>query len=333
MENNVKSISELSALIVGFGSIGSRHYNNLRTLGITKIGIMRTSTLKPPFPTGHSNTILYNNYDMALNDQYDLVFICNPTSMHMDYTLKAIEHNSHVFIEKPISNDLTSIPELLRLIDEKKVTVAVGYQIRFHPNLLDIKKWISTQSIGEILHVNVNSGEYLPLWHPWEDHRNSYASRKELGGGVALTQIHDIDYLTWIFGDLELIYAHGGNSPSLGTNVEDYVSATLKTCDDAIIHIHIDYLQNPPSRTMKIIGEHGNIEWDYYQNIAKLTISGEIEEISRVEDSWERNTMFVDELENFLDAIINNKEPINDIHNSLQGLETTVSIKKYIDSK
>ena len=84
---------------------------------------------------------------------------------------------------------------------------------------------------------------------------------------------------------------------------------------------------------MKIVGEHGNIEWDYYQNIAKLTISGEIEEISKVESAWERNTMFEDELKDFLNAITNDEEPLSNIHNSLQGLETTLTIKNYIDSK
>ncbi|MAS81239.1 MAG: hypothetical protein CMF45_00965 [Legionellales bacterium] len=332
MINNLKNITNLKILIVGLGSIGYRHYQNLRKLGITQLGIVRTTSKTYP-ELDLSEISIYNDFDIALEDHYDVVFICNPTSMHMDYALKAIEHNSHVFIEKPLSNSLNSLSKLLNLINEKEVKVALGYQMRFHPNLLDIKKWISDKSIGEIIHINVNAGEYLPLWHPWEDHKDSYAAKRELGGGVALTQIHDIDYLTWIFGDLELIYAQGGNSPSLGTNVEDYVSATLKTLNNAIIHIHIDYLQNPPSRTMKIVGEHGNIEWDYYQNIAKLTISGEIEEISKVESAWERNTMFEDELKDFLNAITNDEEPLSNIHNSLQGLETTLTIKNYIDSK
>ncbi len=322
----------LKILIVGLGSIGSRHYKNLHKLGVTQIGVVRT-TNKPHSELDLSKITIYNDYDMALQDNYDVVFICNPTSMHMEYALKAIEHNSHVFIEKPLSNNLKSLPRLLRLINEKNVKVGLGYQMRFHPNLLDIRKWISNQNIGQIIHVSVNAGEYLPLWHPWEDHKDSYAAKRELGGGVALTQIHDIDYLTWIFGRLELIYAQGGNIPSLGTDVEDYISATLKTSNNAIIHIHIDYLQNPPSRTMKIIGEHGNIKWDYYQNIAKLTISGEIKEISKVEDTWERNIMFEEELKDFLYAVTNNKEPLSNIHNNLQGLETTLSIKNYIDSK
>lgn len=333
MGNNIKSIQELSVLIVGFGSIGSRHYDNLRMLGLTKLGIMRTSNLKPHSQLEHSDTLLYQDYEKALEYSYDVVLICNPTSLHMEYALQAAKHKSHVFIEKPLSNNLNHIPEILALIDKHNLKIGIGYQMRFHPNLIDIKKWLNKQSIGDIIYVNVNAGEYLPLWHPWENHETSYASRRELGGGVALTQIHDVDYLTWMFGKLDLMHAHGGNSGVLNTNVEDYISATLKTCGNAIVHVHLDYLQNPPNRTMRIIGQNGSIEWDYYQNTAKLTISGKIEEISKVDPAWERNTMFVEEITDFLYAVTNNNEPKANIHNSLQGLETTLSITKYITSK
>tara|TARA_B100000029_G_scaffold19139_1_gene19163 strand:+ start:6962 stop:7960 length:999 start_codon:yes stop_codon:yes gene_type:complete len=332
MGNKLKPMTELSALVVGLGSIGTRHYQNLKSLGLTKLGVLRTVNKSIP-PVDLNGTRIYQNYQSALKDRYDAVFICNPTSLHMNYALQAIKQMSNVFIEKPLSNSMESISEMLRLIDKHNLKVGLGYQMRFHPNLLDIKKWVSCQRIGDIIHINVNSGEYLPLWHPWEDHTNSYASRKELGGGVGLTQIHDIDYLTWIFGKLELIYAYGGNSNRLGTNVEDYISATLRTCDDATIHIHLDYLQNPPSRTMKIIGQDGNIEWNYYQNVAKLTISGEIEEISQVEPTWERNTMFIEEVKDFLYAITNDGQPCSTVQNSLQGLETTLSMTKYIEKK
>ena len=83
---------------------------------------------------------------------------------------------------------------------------------------------------------------------------------------------------------------------------------------------------------MKIVGQYGTIDWDYYQNIANLTISGKIEQISNVEASWERNTMFLDEIKDFLYAIINDNEPTSNIPNTLSGLKTTLAIMEYINS-
>ncbi|MBD85241.1 MAG: hypothetical protein CL743_01790 [Chloroflexi bacterium] len=332
MAHKYTNISDLSVLIVGLGSIGSRHYSNLRALGLTKLGILRTSNTKPHTPLDLANIPVYDDYAKALANNYDAVLICNPTSMHLKYALTAARNRCNVFIEKPLSNNMNQVYDIEQLVDKFNLKVGLGYQMKFHPNLLDIKTWISEKRIGKLVNVTVNAGEYLPLWHPWENHETSYAARKELGGGVALTQIHDIDYLTWIFGDLELLYAYGGNSGILGTDVEDYVTATLKTDTNTTVHLHLDYLQNPPARTMKIVGQYGTIDWDYYQNIANLTISGKIEQISNVEASWERNTMFLDEIKDFLYAIINDNEPTSNIPNTLSGLKTTLAIMEYINS-
>ena len=76
----------------------------------------------------------------------------------------------------------------------------MGCQLRMHPGLQKIEEWIKQDKLGKIYSVQVDLGEYLPDWHPWEDYRQSYAARADQGGGVILTLIHELDYLHWLFG-------------------------------------------------------------------------------------------------------------------------------------
>ena len=84
-------------------------------------------------------------------------------------------------------------------------------------------------------------GEYLPYWHPKEDYKKSYASRKKLGGGVILTLIHEIDYLFWIFGKFKSVYSTGGNLTKLNTDVEDTVVSNIVTKQNVPISLRMDF--------------------------------------------------------------------------------------------
>lgn len=115
--------------------------------------------------------------------------------MHMEVLEKAIKAGCNVFIEKPIAPNLEGVKEIERLLSENRNTVFVGYQNRFHPCIVKAKELIDRQEIGNIVSVNAEIGECVKNWHKYEDYRTMYACRKDLGGGVVVTQIHELDYL------------------------------------------------------------------------------------------------------------------------------------------
>jgi predicted dehydrogenase len=98
---------------------------------------------------------------------------------------------------------MAHIDELEAQVQRNGVKVLVGFQFRFHPGLRQVKKLLDEAAIGEPLSVRAHWGEYLPNWHPWEDYKLGYAARPELGGGVILTLSHPLDYLRWLFGEVE----------------------------------------------------------------------------------------------------------------------------------
>jgi len=305
----------LKILICGLGSIGQRHVRNIRLLfgkkydiiAYRKIGSQKhiTDKLNLDKKTNIEEKFdieVFDDLDHALSEKPEMCFICNPTSLHLETAIKAAAAGCHLFIEKPVSHNLKNINQLTSFVDEKNLITMVGYQLHFHPFLLQVKELILSKQMGKIISVHIEAGEYLPSWHPYEDYRKSYASLSELGGGVLLSFIHEINYLCWIFGKPKSLYAVGGKFSSLEINVEDIVNVlmTYNNGENEIpVFLHLDYIQNPPSKQLTIICNKGKIFVDLIK--AKLQVNnldGETIIDKKLKD-FNRNQMFIDEIKHF----------------------------------
>ena len=300
---------EMKILFVGLGSIGQRHLQNLRNITKDSVIAYRSCADDINELDKKYNIQSFTDIDKAFQEKPDVVFITNPTSLHMPIALKAAENNCHIFVEKPISHNLNQTDELFSTMEKNKKICFVGLNYRFHPNLIKIKELLDKNTIGKVLFARIQSGQYLPDWHPEEDYRKGCSAKKDLGGGAVLTLIHEIDYAYWLFGKIESVMAFTEKLSSLEIDVEDTAAMILKTKNNAIIELHIDYLQRPASRTTEIVGEKGTIYWDYFKNEVKLFQNKENKWTTFKEKSFERNKMYADELKHFLRCINNEEEP------------------------
>ena len=261
----------MRVLMVGLGAIGQRHLRNLVTLlgdqleliayRARGLGAVLTDRMQVAPGEDLENKYRIRSFDdlgAALSENPDVAFICNPSSLHIPTAIEAARAGCHLFIEKPLSHSLDGIAELAAIAREKQRVVYVGYQMRFHPCLKRTKTLISTGAIGRVIAARVEVGEYLPLWHTYEDYRQSYAARRDLGGGTLLSQIHEMDYLYWFFGLPRRIFALGGHLSQLEVDVEDLTSTLM---DFQVggrslpVHLQQDFVQRPPSRTIQITGD------------------------------------------------------------------------------
>jgi len=143
-------------LIAGFGSIGRRHFHNLLTLGERDILLYHThhSTLPDAELAGYPVEI---DLRAALAHKPDAVIISNPTALHLDVAIPAAHFGCHLLIEKPISHSLARLDELKQAIDQNHNHVLVGFQFRFHPGLLQLKKLLDEGAItGDAVHFTIN---------------------------------------------------------------------------------------------------------------------------------------------------------------------------------
>ena len=193
----------MKVLIIGYGSIGKRHIDNLISLTNCKI-IVCTKQKQDNYLKKRNCTVI-SSITNCIKEKPDIVFITNETKFHVNTAIKLAKFGIPLFIEKPLSNSMNRVNELESIVKENKIVTMVGCNFRFHPCIKRLKKLISSNKIGKIISVHSENGSFLPDWHPYENYSKGYAGRVDLGGGAALTNIHEIDYLYWLFG-LSLIH-------------------------------------------------------------------------------------------------------------------------------
>ena len=189
---------------------------------------------------------------------------------------------------------------------------------------------------GNLLSVRVTVGEYLPGWHPYEDYRGSYAARANLGGGVVLTQIHELDYLSSLFGVPKRVFAMGGHWSGLEVDVEDTASALLEFSAHGRtlpVHLHQDYLQHPASRQCEVIGDRGKVIMDLPSLTVTLHEFNGSQPTTHSFSDFDRNQLFLDEMQHFLTCVQERRRPIVDLHGGVTSLRMALAIKRSISSR
>jgi predicted dehydrogenase len=157
-----------------------------------------------------------------------------------------------------------------------------------------------------------------------------YASKRELGGGVVLSQIHELDILYWFFGRPKRIVSFGGHFSDLQIDVED-VASTLLAYDGMVAHLQQDYLQQPPVRQLDIIGSYGKIGVDLRSpRVVAYGESGMMFEDQSFE-SLERNTLFLDEMKCFVEAVRTGDPVPVDLAGGRQSLEMALALKRSME--
>lgn len=309
---------KVKVLFAGLGGIGQRHLRNLLEIAGGSVEIYAYRIRREAFVLNDKLEVLENeNLEQKYNIKVvssleqvwklgiNTVFICNPSSLHMEILLQALKNDCNIFIEKPLTHNYDGLEQLEVLLKRNKKITFIGYQNRFHPCIKKTKELLQKQSIGEIVSVQAEVGESIKNWHKYEDYRELYACKRELGGGVILTQIHELDYLIYFFDIPISVYALGGHLSDLEINVEDVANIIIKSKigkNEVPISVYQDYLQNPPARKCKIVGSKGKIEFDLIN--AEITVYEENGRIKLHEQyEFERNDMFMEEMRCFLHAI------------------------------
>ena len=313
--------------VIGCGSIGERHIRNLQTLSAGEILAFDVDKKRLALIGEKYNVKIYDDIEYVMNHRTDAFIICVPPSLHIPFSLKGIECNAHLFIEKPLSNNLEGVDALLEEAQAKGLVINVGYNLRFHPGLRLVKQLIDQDRIGKVLAARVEAGQYLPDWHPWQDYREMYVAKKELGGGIILDGSHEIDYIRWLLGEIKRVSCFTGKLSSLEVDTEDTAEIILRFCGGEIAGVHLDFVQRFYSRSCKLIGEEGTIVWDYPNK--------EVSVYSAQTGSWETtiiecepNDMYVEEMNHFIKCLEGEETPLTDGFSAKQVLEIALAAKE-----
>ncbi len=294
----------MKALVVGGGSIGRRHLENLKTLGLDSLGLVEIDASRRASLASELALYDFGHLEDGLSWLPDFVILASPTHLHMEQALSVARSGLPLFVEKPLAHDRGGLSELAELVERRSLVSMVGCNLRFHPGPAQVKALLLENRIGRILFARVQTGSYLPNWRPASDYRDNYATREETGGGCILDCIHEIDLTRWYLGDMQQVFCMAGHLSSLEIRTEDVAALICRHTSGAISEIHLDYVQRTYERGCQIVGEQGTVFWDFNSKEVRWFDSKTGQWASFPQASgWQLNQMYLDEMEHFVDCV------------------------------
>lgn len=291
--------------VLGCGSIGQRHLRNLLAIG--------QSDIVAYDPALEIREEVLNLYKVAacetLEDVWgqepDVAFITSPSHLHLEHSCLAAHHGCHLFIEKPMSDRLEGLDDLLAIVQEEHLVTMVGYNTRFHHGPSSVKRLIENGAIGKVISGALEAGQYLPDWQPGRDYRKRYSAHRSMGGGVLLDGAQEFDFARWLFGEVTEVYCLGGKMSSLELDTEDSVNLLMKFDSGMSASLHLDYIQRVYAKTCKVIGEEGTIHWDMTSPWQVRWYSANTNAWTDIPapDDYSVNDMYIEEVRHFLSCL------------------------------
>ena len=317
----------MKVLVAGSGSIGRRHMRNLRSLGVSEIAACDPDPERLAPMVAELKIHPFGDFEQALEAfRPDAVLVCTPPSFHLTQARQALAAGAHAFIEKPLSHSMEGVKTLLNEARASGRVVQVGYNLRFHPAIRKLKQIVEENAIGRILWTRAEVGQYLPDWRPWQDYRQSYTARRELGGGIILDASHELDYLLWFFGEPIEVLCMASTVSQLAVNVEDSASLLLRFASGSHADLHVDFVQRVPFRSCKLVGEEGTAIWED-GNAASVRLLRPAKQPEDFRYDFDDNEMYVAELKQFLNCIETGRSPLINAEQAAQVLEWALAAR------
>lgn len=323
--------------VIGCGSIGKRHINNLlilkKKLSIKKILIYDPSKNNiKQFQLNDKIEICKNKKDLLIKS--NAVIVSTPNHLHSIDTLNAIKNNCHVLVEKPFSHKIKLVDQILKTVKKKNLVLMTGYMLRYYKPFIEAKKIIDKKLLGKIYFAQINCGIFLPNWRPHLDYRKNYGAKRSQGGGVVLDLVHEINYAKWFFGKFKKISSYISKLSNLEIDTEDFASINYITKDNIYVSLTLDYLNQAYNRNFKIIGEKATLKWDFLDH--KL----EIYDINKKKwktiihlKKFDFNQTYLNELSNFILSCKNKDKPKILMNEGKEDLEFIIAAFKSSKNK
>lgn len=301
-------------LVVGLGSIGSRHARLVRELlPSARIAALRHSASTGELADGLDYS--FSRLEDALAFHPQVAVIANPASFHLGAAQSLAQVGAHLLVEKPLSNSTEGIAELINTCRNRNLTLMVAYNLRFLPSLRQFRLLLQQNRVGRVLSVRAEIGQYLPTWRPQSDYRYSVSAKSALGGGVLLELSHEIDYLQWLFGDIEWVQGMQCTQSDLEIDVEDSAHLILGFVPrlnevPIVASLNMDFIRHDTTRVCTVIGETGTLRWN--------ALTGAVDVFDRGKHNWEnlfehrhqRDDSYLAEWRHFLDCIETGLSPM-----------------------
>lgn len=211
----------------------------------------------------------------GLTHKPDFAIVASTANLHLEDALQLAQSGVPMLIEKPLSYNEKGIEHLIQICREQSVVAVVGYNLRFHDVIQQLRSILQDEPVGKIMRVQVEASSYLPQWRPLDghghvqDYRRTASAQKKTGGGCVLELSHELDYLMHLFGNLEVLSSALFHRE--GLDVEDLMHGQVwASVGQFPISMTFDFFRRDTVRVLEIIGKTGTLRADLVKNTLDL---------------------------------------------------------------
>jgi predicted dehydrogenase len=314
--------------VVGAGSIGYRHLQNLQQLGVERLLVCDSNRERlARLAAKHPNWKFFTELFDLTAENPEAVLVASPSPFHDNHASQVIASGCALFVEKPASSTLEGITALGQQAKEREIVTLVACNMRFHPGPAKLRQLLNERVIGDLISYRIHSGSYLPAWRPQQDYRQSYSASPESGGAI-LDCIHELDLAIWYAGPAKLLAAKKLPATTIGLATDGLAEILLQHETGTLGSVHLNFIERDYRRFCICIGTEGTLEWNF-QKPEVLQYGRRANEVFRhaLPIDWQVNDMYIDEMRHFLDCIADGRPTQNSIVESLPCLQLALQAR------
>jgi predicted dehydrogenase len=304
--------------VLGLGSAGSRHARNLLELGHEIVGF-DPGAAHPPDTVARAHSA-----EEAVRSA-EAVVVATPSALHAEHALLAVRLGKHVLVEKPVATSAKDAEEIADAADRAGVTCAVAMNLRFHPPLEALKRLVDEGRLGTPYLAETAFGYDLRLWRPGTDYRESYSARADLGGGILLDAVHELDYLLWLLGPVATVAAETARVSELEIDVEDVALALLRFDSGALATVSVNFVEPAYRRGCVLVGSDAVARWSWGRDAIEL--SGREGPFQHVAAAGEFADTYVAVARDFVESVETGRAPQTPCAEGVETIRVAQAIK------
>jgi predicted dehydrogenase len=136
--------------------------------------------------------------DLLQEAALDAVIVTVPEFAHAEVTVKILQADKHVYLEKPMARNIEECRAILEAEAASRTQLVLGFNLRRTPFYRKVREILDSGILGEVIYIS--AGEFLSNEHGARFNRRFHRKRKYSGGFLNTKCSHDLDLINWLLG-------------------------------------------------------------------------------------------------------------------------------------